>query len=654
MKRVVSVGAALLMVLALSFFLGAAQAEQISVRLNERVKVEAAEAEFTFIATSNNLYSIRGFGAGEDVEISLYLAGEEEPVARGEGASLEVRLVTDSQYTLRVKNGQGAQFEIMRAALGRCFDRPTELDGHISGYGKAIARAYDTHWYRYTAWESGTYLFRTTSGIDTVGYLTDIDGEVIGYSDDALPPYEKNLAIRANLTKGQVCYLRISAKDDQTGAYKLYVRTPAQLALPQSISIPERQIDLREGEEYALIPVISPENTELGVSWVSTNPQIATVTRLGVVAAKAAGEADVIAYVDEDTQAICHVTVASIPVEGLEFVDAPQELPRKSQRQLTVRLTPENASNQQVRYASDNPQVASVDENGLVTARAEGQALITATSLEGGHSARLSLTVTQPLPVYRALVMGEQRYTNGKKERIGATNTTQGIADLLGVQDYDGQRYQVTMRIDSTKREFVESLGAVFAGAEETDVSLIYINCHGGLRMGEPYLEFHDGSSVTARQLEQLTRKIPGRVILLIDCCNSGGFLSAREARQFNSGMVQILTGEGATSLLQSKYLIMTSASVSQNSYRFSSDGENEAAMATAFARSLCEAGGFDLVKDRKIAMRADPDKDKDVTLFEAYQYVRARVHNYLKVNPNAMQDVQVFPRGSGFPLFKR
>jgi hypothetical protein len=80
---------------------------------------------------------------------------------------------------------------------------------------------------------------------------------------------------------------------------------------------------------------------------------------------------------------------------------------------------------------------------------------------------------------------------------------------------------------------------------------------------------------------------------------------------------------------------------------------ENESDMATVFVRSLCEAGGWDLIKDHKTAMRADLDKDKAVTFEEAFRYTRRRVKQYLE-SSSVRQDVQVYPAGSMLPLFLR
>jgi len=98
----------------------------------------------------------------------------------------------------------------------------------------------------------------------------------------------------------------------------------------------------------------------------------------------------------------------------------------------------------------------------------------------------------------------------------------------------------------------------------------------------------------------------------------------------------------------------MTSSSSTQDSYRISFNGaDSEADMATAFVRSLCEAGGWDLIRDHKTSMRADLDKNKVVTFEEAYRYTRRRVKQYLE-SSTVRQDVQVYPAGSMLPMFQR
>ena len=61
---------------------------------------------------------------------------------------------------------------------------------------------------------------------------------------------------------------------------------------------------------------------------------------------------------------------------------------------IVATVLPENATNKAVTYESKNPEVATVDSYGLVTAVAEGTAVIEVTA--GGKTAQLTVTVTVP------------------------------------------------------------------------------------------------------------------------------------------------------------------------------------------------------------------------------------------------------------------
>lgn len=58
-------------------------------------------------------------------------------------------------------------------------------------------------------------------------------------------------------------------------------------------------------------------------------------------------------------------------------------------------MLPADADNKKVTWKSDNETLASVDANGLVTAKAEGVARITAKTVSGGHSAVCKATVAE-------------------------------------------------------------------------------------------------------------------------------------------------------------------------------------------------------------------------------------------------------------------
>lgn len=65
-------------------------------------------------------------------------------------------------------------------------------------------------------------------------------------------------------------------------------------------------------------------------------------------------------------------------------------------QQLTVTFTPVTPDNTTVLYTSSDEEVATVDEDGLITAVADGVATITGTSVDGGFTDTCVVTVATP------------------------------------------------------------------------------------------------------------------------------------------------------------------------------------------------------------------------------------------------------------------
>jgi hypothetical protein len=85
----------------------------------------------------------------------------------------------------------------------------------------------------------------------------------------------------------------------------------------------------------------------------------------------------------------------SIPVSEISLNKTEATLERQSTLQLTATVLPEDSRNTTLSWTSDNEEVATVDENGLVTAVGEGTATITATANDGsGVAASCVVTVT--------------------------------------------------------------------------------------------------------------------------------------------------------------------------------------------------------------------------------------------------------------------
>ena len=222
--------------------------------------------------------------------------------------------------------------------------------------------------------------------------------------------------------------------------------------------------------------------------------------------------------------------------------------------------------------------------------------------------------------VTRVLSIGITKYDDGRT-RGGGVNSTQGVFDAFS----RGLTGECTMLLDLTNEEFYAAITDTFAEATEDDVSILYINAHGGAEAGLSFVETSDGLRVTAAHLESALWKIDGRVVLLLDCCNSGGFTGSESEAQRLSGDAYALD-----SFASGKYLVMVSCLSDENSYRVAEGSSEEDKLSTVFSRALCEGLGWDLIKDRPTSLKADADRDRAVTFAELCDYTRRRCLNYL------------------------
>ena len=183
-----------------------------------------------------------------------------------------------------------------------------------------------------------------------------------------------------------------------------------------SISVSLSKSSLSVGERCTACVQVSPANAEYSVDWRSGNPDVISVSPLGVVYANCPGTTGVHAYVTDvcgnELHAYASITVTgscsgtdtgtettTIPVESVTVCPTSVEIPRAGSAYLTATVYPENATDKEIIWYSDNCCVADVNpDSGLVIANAVGSATIYAISHEK-HSIRAACTVTVTAPV---------------------------------------------------------------------------------------------------------------------------------------------------------------------------------------------------------------------------------------------------------------
>ena len=149
------------------------------------------------------------------------------------------------------------------------------------------------------------------------------------------------------------------------------------------VSLNKEELELKVGKSATLNVTIAPRDITDSVTWESSNTEVVTVSDEGVVKAVGTGEATVQVTVGQ-LSASCVVVVAQ-PVTGISLNTGGVSLEALSTYQLTATISPDTASNKNIEWSSSDETVASVDENGLVTAMSKGEAIITAAALDGSN-----------------------------------------------------------------------------------------------------------------------------------------------------------------------------------------------------------------------------------------------------------------------------
>ena len=84
----------------------------------------------------------------------------------------------------------------------------------------------------------------------------------------------------------------------------------------------------------------------------------------------------------------------TVPVTGVGLTPSTLSLAKDATRKLKVTITPDNATDKAVTFASSATTYATVDANGVVTGKAAGSATITVTTHDGSFTDTCAVTVT--------------------------------------------------------------------------------------------------------------------------------------------------------------------------------------------------------------------------------------------------------------------
>lgn len=222
-----------------------------------------------------------------------------------------------------------------------------------------------------------------------------------------------------NMPAGKVTALKegettITAKaGDKSATCKIIVKKKADdggggnTGAVTELKLDKAEVHMSPGQVWQLNATVKPEGAS--ISWSSNKTEVATVDREGKVTAVALGEAVITASAGEKS-AQCLVKVEKeVAIEGISLNKTSLTLKEGETFQLVATILPETATPQTIEWISSIPAVATVNENGLVTAvRKGGPATIWAVIGRGsGHdiNAKCEVTVTSDAPSVESITV---------------------------------------------------------------------------------------------------------------------------------------------------------------------------------------------------------------------------------------------------------
>ena len=155
------------------------------------------------------------------------------------------------------------------------------------------------------------------------------------------------------------------------------------------IKLSTTELEIIDGNAKQLTANVLPENaSNKSVTWTSSDISVAMVSPDGTVYAIKPGQATIMATTaDGGFVALCKIKVKAREViaTSIQISPSSKTVAIGETIKLNALLEPENVTNANLSWTSSNPNIATVDVNGLVKAIAEGKTQIIATTTDGSN-----------------------------------------------------------------------------------------------------------------------------------------------------------------------------------------------------------------------------------------------------------------------------
>ena len=250
----------------------------------------------------------------------------------------------------------------------------------------------------------------------------------------------------------------------------------------------EDSVNIGASKTLSITPTPADTTDKTTVTWSSSNEKAASVDKNGVVTGIAEGETVITAVstVDKNIKASKTIHVLRIPMTGIQ-IHGEDTVNSGDTLQLSAECLPKNTTDdKKVVWTSADEEVASVDSNGLVTAKRGGSVEITASC--GEFSDKLEIRITQEVTKVEVvldtdkLIMGTATKATAKVNPSDATDkivTWSSDNEEVAVVDEDGNISTVgkgTANIIATASNGIEGSAKLIVEQASVSVTADYLN----------------------------------------------------------------------------------------------------------------------------------------------------------------------------------
>ncbi|MBR6407191.1 MAG: Ig domain-containing protein [Clostridia bacterium] len=203
--------------------------------------------------------------------------------------------------------------------------------------------------------------------------------------------------------------------------------------------------------------------------------------------------------VSAGTPTTVKVKADTVDVASVTLNKSSLTLEEEKSETLTATVKPDDATDKTVKWKSDKESVATVDNNGKVTAVKEGTAKITATA--GGKSATCDVTVTKKpeviitpssitIPASETLKLGQSKNLTATLSPEGATGTVKWASDASDVVKVDNNGKITGLKVGTAN--ITASVGAIESNVCAVTVEAVPLN---NIAVNPTEAEIEEGTS---------------------------------------------------------------------------------------------------------------------------------------------------------------